>query len=485
MPLVERILPSARSIRADPLCAANTAAYDIPISSAVSRTEQPSTAIRQKACQVCGSTRCFTACWACSAWRSRSERRASGSSCSGPPIARRPARMPRRADRRENGRTRFSAYEAGQSPGNGRTAGASHETSCPDRIGTCGFDPPARSRFAGEGHRACCRPGHNPAPGTNQGIIGAEEIAPCGLIRPVGDPLQALSPVYGQQVTLTATVQPAAGASGTPTGSVTFYDGAADLGTASLVGGTATLPVANLPVGTDAITASYGGDSQFKTSLSSAVDVTVGKDGTSVSLTPSVNPAATGQEITFTAIVSPLAAGRGNRDGSVTFKDGTTRLGTAALSGGTATYSIDTLPLGNTFDHGRLQRRSRLPRGHLGPAERNDPDSNVDLPHHDDSGQFGEIRERRSTGHADRDGQDDRTHRRNAHRIGHVHGRHDQHGHIPFGKGKIKLTTSGLPLGTDAIQVIYSGDNSFNGGKSPILVETIQNPPKKRRRLRS
>ncbi len=124
----------------------------------------------------------------------------------------------------------------------------------------------------------------------------------------------SLSPVYGESITLSAAVSPASGASGTPTGSVTFYDGATELGAAPLIGGSATLSVGNLPVGTDAITASYGGDSQFGVSTSSTVNVTVGQDGTSVSLTPSANPAQTNQQITFTAVVSPLAPGRGDRN---------------------------------------------------------------------------------------------------------------------------------------------------------------------------
>ena len=161
------------------------------------------------------------------------------------------------------------------------------------------------------------------------------------MIRPVGDPLQALSPVYGQQVTLTATVQPAAGASGTPTGSVTFYDGATDLGSASLIGDTATLPVSNLPVGMDTIMASYGGDSQFATSPSSAV-VTVQKDGTLVSLTPSAITAVSGQTIKFTAVVSPLFPGGGTPTESVTFYNGATDLGSRRSIGGTRRWRSPT-----------------------------------------------------------------------------------------------------------------------------------------------
>ena len=85
-------------------------------------------------------------------------------------------------------------------------------------------------------------------------------------------------------------------------GSVTFYDGATALGTLSLNNGTATLPVNDLPVGMDGVTASYSGDSLFDRVHPPAVNVTVEKDGTVVSIASSANPAAVGQEVAFTAV---------------------------------------------------------------------------------------------------------------------------------------------------------------------------------------
>ena len=74
-------------------------------------------------------------------------------------------------------------------------------------------------------------------------------------------------------MTFTATVTAASPGSGTPTGSVTFYDGTTILGTGSLRGsGTATFTTSSLAVGTHAITAVYGGDANFTTSTSSAVN---------------------------------------------------------------------------------------------------------------------------------------------------------------------------------------------------------------------
>jgi len=64
----------------------------------------------------------------------------------------------------------------------------------------------------------------------------------------------------GQAVTFTATVTSSAG---TPTGTVTFKDGAAALGTATLAAGVATLTTSSLTLGSHTITASYAGAGNF------------------------------------------------------------------------------------------------------------------------------------------------------------------------------------------------------------------------------
>jgi hypothetical protein len=66
--------------------------------------------------------------------------------------------------------------------------------------------------------------------------------------------------VFGQAVTITATVT---SASGTPTGTVVFKEGSTTLGTETLNNGVATLSLSTLGVGTHTITAIYSGDSNF------------------------------------------------------------------------------------------------------------------------------------------------------------------------------------------------------------------------------
>src|SRR5262249_6095994 len=74
---------------------------------------------------------------------------------------------------------------------------------------------------------------------------------------------------FGQMVTFTATVAAVAPGSGTPTGSVTFFDGKQIIGTGALsTAGDATFSIATLKVGTHSITARYGGDGRFLPSTS-------------------------------------------------------------------------------------------------------------------------------------------------------------------------------------------------------------------------
>ena len=77
------------------------------------------------------------------------------------------------------------------------------------------------------------------------------------------------TPLTGQAVTFTATVQPIG--LGTATGSVTFYSGAVALGTVSLSSGSAQLTTAALPDGTSSISAVYSSDPNFTASSSNVL----------------------------------------------------------------------------------------------------------------------------------------------------------------------------------------------------------------------
>jgi hypothetical protein len=152
--------------------------------------------------------------------------------------------------------------------------------------------------------------------------------------------------VFGQAVTFTATVTANPPGSGTATGTVTFLEGAATLGTGPLSGGTATLTTSALVIGTHTITVSYGGDTNFSGSTSTAITQTVNPDGSTTTVTSSVNPTSLGQTATFTATVTAAAPGSGAATGTVTFLDGGASIGSGTLSGGSATFSTSTLSVG-------------------------------------------------------------------------------------------------------------------------------------------
>jgi hypothetical protein len=116
--------------------------------------------------------------------------------------------------------------------------------------------------------------------------------------------------VFGQTVNLTATIS--VGGTGTPSGSVTFFDGSTSLGqgTLSTSGGisSASLSTSSLGVGIQTITASYSGDSTFAGS-SGSLTQTVAQASTSTAVTASANPSSAGQSITFTATISASGSG--------------------------------------------------------------------------------------------------------------------------------------------------------------------------------
>jgi hypothetical protein len=151
--------------------------------------------------------------------------------------------------------------------------------------------------------------------------------------------------VFGQPVLLTAIVGALAPGAGTPTGSVTFYDGATALGTATLSNGSASLTTAALGGGSHAITAVYAGvDANFTGSSSAPAGEIVGPAASATGVASSLNPSGFGQSVTFTATVSSAAGVP--TGGTVSFLDGATALGTATLSSGTASFSTTTLAVG-------------------------------------------------------------------------------------------------------------------------------------------
>lgn len=169
---------------------------------------------------------------------------------------------------------------------------------------------------------------------------------------------------YFDTVTFTATVTSTI-QTGIPLGgTVEFFDGPdsidiENVGSSSIVSGvlTAVVPfvTSSLSVGTHNITAIYSGDTfRAASNLSGVLTQTVNKAVTTTTVTSSFNPSTfgAGSPPTFTATVM-ANNGQTTPEGTVTFKDGTTVLGTGALDdAGQTTFtpaSNTTLAVGHHF----------------------------------------------------------------------------------------------------------------------------------------
>ena len=161
---------------------------------------------------------------------------------------------------------------------------------------------------------------------------------------------------YGQTIRYTASVSANAPGAGTPTGSVTFYDGTTALGTMALTGtstDTAILAVNTLSAGSHNITAKYLGNVDFQTSTSSPPIVQVVQIASSVAVTAAPATAVYGQAINVTATVSAQSPGVGHpADGeTLTFYDGAAIpadiIGTASLDPSHTTPGVAILNLPN------------------------------------------------------------------------------------------------------------------------------------------
>jgi len=145
--------------------------------------------------------------------------------------------------------------------------------------------------------------------------------------------------VSGQPITLTATVAVTTPGSGTPTGSVTFKDGTTTLGTSNLNGlaadvATYTTSTKLLASGSPhSLTATYSASTSDLGSVSKPVSLTVGLSGTTTAFTVTPpQPWVSGQALTILATVAPLAPGTGTPTGTVTFYNGSTKLGSGTLN---------------------------------------------------------------------------------------------------------------------------------------------------------
>jgi hypothetical protein len=154
--------------------------------------------------------------------------------------------------------------------------------------------------------------------------------------------------VFGQRAVY-ATVTPARSTTALLAGRVDFYEGGVTIASAAVSStGVAYLRPTALSVGSHTLTAKYAGNTTFNPSPTSAsLSQDVQQASSRTTIRSSQNPSTSGANVTFTATVRAAAPATGYPPGSVTFRDGTTVLGTVPLSStSTATLSTASLAVG-------------------------------------------------------------------------------------------------------------------------------------------
>ncbi|WP_409513311.1 MBG domain-containing protein [Edaphobacter aggregans] len=113
---------------------------------------------------------------------------------------------------------------------------------------------------------------------------------------------------------------------------------------------TASLTMISIPGGGNhLLDATYAGDTNFSTSTSNKVSLAASPITTSTLLSTSSNSPTYGQQVVLTATLSTSMVGTLTPAGvdTVTFKDGTTTIGTSTLSSGVATLNVSNLSVGS------------------------------------------------------------------------------------------------------------------------------------------
>ena len=279
--------------------------------------------------------------------------------------------------------------------------------------------------------------------------------------------VSSLNPsIYGQSITWTAKVTTSG--SIPPTGEVNFTWGDSIGGAPLNASGVATLTRSTLNADAYPLTAVYGGDANNEPSTSSVLNEVIKETTSSATLTSSSNPSAQGQAVTFTAtITSPTVTATG----PVTFTAGKTALGTGLLSGGKATFTTSTLPIGTTPITASYYGDSNIAESSASVVQTvtsTSPDSTTTtLSASPNPSQFGEevtfTAKVTSSPGAPPNGE-----------IVIFYNGSAMLGPGVLNGGETTLVTSSLPGGTFSITAKYGGDPTFLGSTSSPLSQIVQ-----------
>ena len=206
------------------------------------------------------------------------------------------------------------------------------------------------------------------APGYHQVaavIVGAWSVQPNEVIQEVTGPKTSITlsswpnpSQTGAPVALTLAVIPGQSDPSPLGDSVQFYDvsnGSTVIGSATVGdAGKATVLVTSLAAGkhqlqADMLIAEPPGQACPAWGCevySNVVDQNVSQAATTTNVTSSADPSDLGQAVTFTAVVQAAAGSVGTPSGTVTFTDGTTKLGSGTLTNGQAQLATSSLAPG-------------------------------------------------------------------------------------------------------------------------------------------
>jgi hypothetical protein len=276
--------------------------------------------------------------------------------------------------------------------------------------------------------------------------------------------------VFGQSVTFTSTTT---SSSGVPAGTVTFTEGSTVWASNVSVNGSgqASFRTTALTAGSHTITASFTGSAGWGNSNGNAAPQVVNKDASATALSSSANPSVYSQPVTFTAVVTATAPGGGVPTGTVTFKNGSTVLGTGTLDGsGHGTFITSSLAVGSasiTAAYGGdgnfgASTSSTLTQTVNKDATTSSVTSSLNPSKHGQSVTFTATVIANAPGTATPTGS-----------VTFKNGTATLHtGSLSAGKASFQ--TSSLSRGTHQITVVYAGSSTFATSTSPVLVQTVQ-----------
>jgi len=153
-------------------------------------------------------------------------------------------------------------------------------------------------------------------------------------------------PAYGDSIPFTIAVEPAAGSTGTPGGSVTLSIDHQPAGTASLAGGSATINVPSIAAGPHVAEAAYSGDAAFS-AATAAASLTVAKAATTLTADSPMNPSPAGVAVTFNVEVAAAAHPSMTLGGIVYASRDNRIVAQAPLANGSAALNVGALPGGD------------------------------------------------------------------------------------------------------------------------------------------